>query len=61
MNITAEECRVQAKQCSAMGQREGISTRRSTILTAIGRTWTTMAAQKDRYTEIKKVEAKDAA
>jgi hypothetical protein len=61
MNITAQECRVQAKQCEAMGRREGISVRRGTILIAIGRTSTTMANQKDRYTEIKKQEAKKVA
>jgi hypothetical protein len=47
--INARDCRTYCAQCMALGMQPNISVQRAAILSAMGRSWTTLANQMDRY------------
>jgi hypothetical protein len=50
--VTAERCSTHSKECLTIGITPEISVRRATILTAISRTWATLAIQTAQYESI---------
>ena len=56
--ITAYQCRTHAAECMALGMQANLPAERVKILTAMARSWTTLAEQMERYDALLKEEAK---
>jgi hypothetical protein len=50
--LNAQGCRDFAATCLTLGAKPNLSVQRVTILTAMARSWTTLANQRDRYDAI---------
>jgi len=56
--VSAEQCRAHSAECAALGMEPNISVQRANILTAMSRSWTTLANQTDRYDALVKREGR---
>jgi hypothetical protein len=50
--ITARDCRTYCAQCMELGMEPNLSLQRAAMLSDMGRSWTTLANQIDRYEAI---------